>query len=235
MNKLIVCLNLVFILSMPCGLSAETRGTILWYLEQEPGVDPYEVRYLVSGKYLRSDDGNSNSDFVLFDRKSGRIYNVVPVDGSILRMDGGNVLPPVPEQLSIEVLKSTDDEAPKMGGHSPLLLKLKADNSLCKTAIVAPGYLSDESLALRQFVIALATQQEISFERYPQEILTSCFLARSVYRSDFAYAQGLELVSWDNDGKRRELVRIEKDVVFEKNLFELPQGLKTYRVEDVGK
>ena len=32
------------------------NGTVLWYLEQEAGSEPYRVRYLVTAACLRSDD-----------------------------------------------------------------------------------------------------------------------------------------------------------------------------------
>lgn len=233
MKKSIVNLSFICLMLLTPGTNAETKGTILWYLEHEAGVESYEVRYLVSRDYLRSDEGNGDSGYVLFDRSSRQVYNVVPEDNSILRIDGDAELPSAPAELSIEVLQSVDENAPKIGGRLPLLLELKAGGSLCATAMVAPDYLPDAGIAMRQFTVALSVQQLGSLDRYPVEYRTPCFLARSVYASNFHNSLGLLLAEWDVEGRRRELVRVETDVVLDETLFELPEGLQAYKPEDV--
>lgn len=227
-SQYLICLTL-----LASGSVAGTNGTILWYLEQEAGVEPYEVRYLVSRDYLRLDEGNEESGYVLLDRNSKQIYNVVPEDNSILRINGSGELPRPPAELSVKVLESVDQKAPKIGGRFPLLLELKAGSSLCATAMVAPDYLSDAGLAMRQFSVALSVQQLDFLDRYPMEYRTPCFLARSIYASDFHTARGLLLAEWDSEGRRRELVRVEADAALDEGLFELPDGFKIYTAEDV--
>ena len=68
--------GLAMLLSRP--LAAESTGTVLWYLEQEAGGEPYQVRYIVTDEFLRSDEGDDEGSFVLLDRAQRRIYNVVP-------------------------------------------------------------------------------------------------------------------------------------------------------------
>ena len=48
-------------------------GTVLWYLEQEAGIQPYKVRYLVTEQFMRSDEGGSEGGFALFNRKTRQL------------------------------------------------------------------------------------------------------------------------------------------------------------------
>ena len=41
----------------PCPANAELSGTVIWYLEQEAGGEPYRVRYVITSEFMRSDDG----------------------------------------------------------------------------------------------------------------------------------------------------------------------------------
>ena len=78
-------------------------ATILWYAEQEPGVDPYRMRYLVTPDFLRSDDGVDSENFLLFDRKRKTIYSVVGENRTILQIDGGVETYAAPQELAMRV------------------------------------------------------------------------------------------------------------------------------------
>ena len=88
------------------GVNAGVRGSVLWYAEQEAGVEPYKVRYIINRDFMRSDEGSDEGGFVLLDRAEQQIYSVVPQNRTILHIDGRGELPQVSPQLAIEIKRS---------------------------------------------------------------------------------------------------------------------------------
>lgn len=201
---------------------AEVKGTVLWYAEREAGIEPYRVRYIVTPDFMRSDEGDAEGDFVLFDRALRQIYSVVPQNRTVLNIDGEGEVPKVPSTLSIEVRRSVDQKAPRVAGKSPVTLELVADGDLCYTAAIVPGHLEEARGALQEFALALAIRQSRTLAATPKEYQTPCFLARYLYASDFYLSQGIPLVDWSEDGQRRELFDYQDGVELDEGLFELP-------------
>jgi len=206
------------------GVNAGEKGTVLWYAEQERGIEPYKVRYIVSGDFMRSDEGSDEGGFVLLDRSEQQIYSVVPQNRTILHLDGRGELPRVPPQLSIEIKRSADEKAPKLAGEVPVTLELIANQELCYSAVIVPGHLEQARAAFREFAQALSIQQSRTLAATPQEYQTPCFLSRYLYATDFHLQQGIPLVDWSEEGHRRELLDYQTGVELDEGLFELPDG-----------
>ena len=222
--------TLLLFMFLPAWVVAGVKGTVVWYMEQEAGNEPYRVRYIVTKDYLRSDEGGTEGGFVLFDRSRRQIFSVVPENETILHIDGKGSAPDLPQHLKVEIKQSVDNKAPRMAGHQPLTLELVANGESCHTAIVVPGFLDQARMALREFRQALAVQQVRTLGNTPQEYQTPCFLSRYVYLSDFHLQRGFPLADWSGPGDRRELISYENDVELEVQLFELPEGLATMHV-----
>jgi hypothetical protein len=206
------------------GVNAGGKGTVLWYAEQEAGIEPYKVRYIVTGEFMRSDEGSDEGGFVLFDRAEQQIYSVVPQNRTILHIDGKGRLLQVPPQLSIEIKRSTDEKAPKVAGEMPVTLELVANQELCYSAVIVPGHLEQARAAFQEFSQALAIQQSRTFAATPPEYQTPCFLSRYLYATDFHLQQGIPLLDWSQEGHRRELLEYQTGVELDEGLFELPDG-----------
>jgi len=205
-------------------VNAGEKGTVLWYVEQEVGIEPYKVRYIVSRDFMRSDEGSDEGGFVLFDRAEQQIYSVVPENRTIFHVDGRGELPQVTPQISIEIKRSADEKAPRVAGEVPVTLELVANQELCYSAIIVPGHLQQARAAFREFAQALSIQQSRTLAATPQEYQTPCFLSRYLYATDFHLQQGIPLVDWSPEGHRRELLDYETGVELDEGLFELPDG-----------
>ncbi len=222
-------------LFMACGLSfslqavAETRATVLWYLEQDAGNDPWEVRYIITEHYLRSDQGDGSLDYVLLDRRNKQIYNVVEDSRTILNIDGRGKIGKRPAALEITVKQSHDSEAPKLEGHESTTLELFAGDELCYSSIVVEGLMENTREAFESFADVLAVQQERSKGNTPAEYITPCFQARYLYKADFDVALGLPVVTWGPGGEHRQLLRYERDVMIDDALLELPKDYEQYQ------
>ena len=222
---------LCILLLIPVWAVAAQAGTVLWYTEQEAGTSPYKVRYFVSKDFMRSDDGDDRGDFVLYDRRSKKIFSVVHDERRVLQIDGEGVVPAVPDALDMSVDKRVDEDAPMVAGIRPVTLQLMAGNQRCYMATVLPGLLTDVREAFLEFNRALAVQQFRSLEITPVEFRTPCFLLRYVYATDFSLVHGLPLFDLDESGDRRVLLDYEEDVTLDAGLFALPVG---YQVQQPG-
>lgn len=206
----------------PMAAADEVPATVVWFQEQETGIDPYPVRYIVTADYLRSDDGVDAGSFLLFDRHTRRISSVVPANRSVLVIDGEGELPEKPTSLEFSVRRRVDEKAPAIDGVTPLELKLVAGDKVCRTALVVPGFLEPVRAAMQEFSRALAVQQQRTLSHTPENMQTPCFLSRYLYAGDFQVAQGMPLADWDDSGERRELTRFDTEVGVDDSLFEVP-------------
>jgi len=201
---------------------AQTAATVVWYLEQEPGIDAYPVRYIVTPEYMRSDDGRDDGDFLLYDRKQHRIYSVARENRTVLEIDGSAAAPKAPVGLSISVREHLDEKAPPVNGRAPLELELVAQDQVCYSAVVVPGFLEPVRTALQEYNRALAVQQVRTLDRTPKDFQTPCFLSRYLYASDFHFARGMVLADWDASGERREMTSYKTEVPIDDALFVVP-------------
>ncbi len=218
-------LLLFFLLTLVPAAQANdgtVSATILWFLEQEPGIDPYRVRYIVTKNFLRSDEGSDDVDFLLFDRQKNIIHSVVSEDRSVLQINGHGDVAIAPPELKVQIKKNIDAKAPKVGGQVPVTLELLAGDSLCQSAMVAPGFIEHARKAFQEFSRAVAVQQARTLNNTPPELRTPCFLAHYLHTSDFHLAEGMPLAEWSPDGKRRELVGVDEHVAVPVALFVIP-------------
>ncbi len=211
--------------------TAETRATVVWYSEQEPGIDPYHVRYVITPAFMRSDDGVEGGDFLLFDRGKRQIYSVVADNRTVLEIDGNADSPQKPDNLTIDIRQHVAREAPMINGEAPLEIELRAASEVCRSALVIPGFLESARLAMQEYNQALAVQQLRTLDNTPPAYRTPCFLSRYLYATDFHLARGMVLADWNSRGERRELTAYETDVPVPDSLFVLPDDFTRYQAD----
>lgn len=222
-------LMLAGLVSFTWQAMAETRATVLWYTEQEAGNEPWEVRYIITKNYLRSDQGDDSVDFVLLDRGEKQIYNVVEESQTVLNIDGAGKVGKRPADLEIEVRRRHDSQAPSLEGKDSTTLELRAGGEVCYSSVVVAGLMDDVSKAFEAFSDVLAVQQHRLTSNTPEQYVTPCFLARYQFAADFDVAVGLPVVTWAPDGSRRELLRYQRDVQVDDALFILPEGYEHFK------
>ncbi|MFQ5645105.1 MAG: hypothetical protein ACE5FQ_15620 [Thiogranum sp.] len=208
---------------------AAMNGSILWYLEQEAGIEPYKVRYLVTDGFMRSDEGDGKGGFALFNRKTKQVYSVVPEDRTMLRINGQGQVPAIPRQLNVSIKQSVDAKAPRVADKAPVTVELLAGDELCYTAVVVPGFPGPARAAFQEFAESLAVQQMRTLENTPVQYRTPCFLSRYLYAADFHVQRGVPLVEWNDQGERRELIDYQIGVELDERLFVLPEGYELIR------
>lgn len=209
---------------------ATVTGSVLVWQEQEPGIAPYPNRMLITADHLRSDDGEDDGDYLLFDRRAGILYTVshnrrtlLVVKADPLPADAG----PRPE---VRVDIATDPDAPSIGGRAVKEIRLHSGGDLCMQAMVVPGLLPDAVAALREMRARLAGRQYRDLHKTPEELRTPCFLANYVYEADRALETGLPVQESVSGGMRRLLQDYRTGQALPAALFELPAD---YRLEEI--
>ncbi len=208
-------------------------ATIVYFQEQEPGIDPYPVRMIVTHHYLRIDSGVDQDDFLLFDRKAKTIHSSNGMDQSILVMtpyaqsQQKSTEQPPPQIL---VREQSTAGMPSYGNTRPIHKTVMVGEKTCKEAISVPGMLPEVVAAVREYLQTLAAQQRLLLKRTPKEMRDPCMLANIVFFPDRYLDAGFPLREWDYQGLVREIVDFETQSV-SPELFEFPQGYTEIQVQ----
>jgi len=133
--------SLCILLLLASGwVHAGVTGSILWYLEQETGIPPYKVRYLVTEHFMRSDEGSGEGGYALFDRKTRQVYSVVPEDWIVLRIDGQGQVPDIFRYLDVKIKQCVDAKVLWVADKVLVIVELTAGGELCYFAVVVSGF-----------------------------------------------------------------------------------------------
>ncbi len=226
----IALIGVLCVMVAPVFAADRVTATVLEWQEQEPGIEPYATRMFVTEKYLRSDEGEEGEGFLLFERKTQRLYSVSHQDRSVLLIEGAAVPASAGARPVVEVETEVDKVAPTIDGKAVSHLRLTSGGELCMQAAVVPGLLPDVTDAMRSMRALLAGRQYRDLEKTPKEFQTPCFLANYVFEADRALQSGLPIQESIAAGVGRILLdyRSGEDVPGE--LFELPAE---YRLQPV--
>ncbi len=203
------------------------KASVVWYTEQETDIEPETVRYIVTDRFMRSDNGDPKQGFVLLDRKQKKIFNVVPENNSIMVIDGNGQRPKAPESFVIKEKKIADPSAPQIDGKATYEVNVFSSEQICYSAMVAPGLLDEVRQAMQEFNQVLTVQQLRTLESTPKEMRSGCFMIQYLYAPALHLQHGLPVREWDHNGKSRQLVDY-KTMPLDDSLFELPAGFRQY-------
>lgn len=213
-------------------LAGSQIATVLYFVESERGMNPHATRMLVTPGFVRIDDGNDNTDFLLFDRAGGTIYTTNSVDQRILVINRQ----PVTLQAA-EVFKNRserDEQAyPSISGHKVVHYRLFTNEQLCFEIYAAKALLPAVERALREFHKVLAGEQALLAQRRPQSALSACELANDVFLPSRYLDYGFPIWQQDMRGARRRLVDYKIDVKVEPHLFKLPQHYMRFSIDEL--
>ncbi len=203
------------------------KASVVWYTEQETDIEPETVRYIVTDRFMRSDNGDPKQGFVLLDRKQKKIFNVVPDSQSIMLIDGNGRIPVAPELFTIKEIKKVDPTAPKIDGKAVYEIQVSSAKQNCYNAMVAPGLHDEVRQAMLEFKQVLAVRQSRTLESTPEEMRSDCFMIQYLYAPALHLQHGLPVREWEPNGKSRQLVDF-KFMPIDDSLFDLPPGFRQY-------
>ncbi len=212
--------------------TSNTASTLIWFQERESGTESYSVRMIVDTHYLRIDDGEESSGFVLFDRVRKAIYSVDHDNRSVLVLSSEEVKRDKPGKFDLAEQEVSSHGSPPIGGHRVKIHRLYTNGQLCFEVAAAAGLLEGAVYALREFHHALAAEHAIMMQHTPQELASDCDLSDLVFAPDRHLQFGFPVWQRDYNGKLRELRDYDADYPTDPRLFDLPKGYR--RVTTVG-
>ncbi|MCB1735418.1 MAG: hypothetical protein H6981_09375 [Gammaproteobacteria bacterium] len=211
-------------------VTARAETMQLTFMEQEQGIEPYQVRMLVNPEFLRIDDGPDAEGFLLLRRADGMVFSVVNENESVLDIPRRDI--PATPPIAVNPLDeyTPDPNAPKVGGKAVVNYRQQFDGVTCFSAVIADDLLPDVRAALTELNLTLAGQQMQTIANFPKESITPCLLARLVYARQRFLTRGLPLAEWDENGYRRQLTdyRAVKDLP--EDTFTVPARYEHFQI-----
>ena len=207
---------------------ANTKATVFWFDELEAGIDPVQVRYLVTTKYLRIDNGGLQDNFILFDAINKIIYSVNHADKTILVIKNSNWLKPKYD-FSIDVKQAALEGAPIISGKQVQGYKVIVDGEVCTNIQFIPGMYQNEMNILKKYQMTLSSQQIRNLGNTPEHIKTPCFMLDVAYNEGSYYDLGMPVQEWHNRGYAKYLKEYKSQNIPE-SFFQLPKDYKKYSV-----
>ena len=194
---------------------ADAGMTEVTYMDQEATGGGYVTRYLVTDRFLRMDYGRDREDFVLYDRREKRVYNVVHDRRQVMVFEPGplHIEPPKEWKIKEDILD--DRNAQKR-------VDLIVNGVVCSRLTASERFLPEVAQALMEFQDALAATQATTYLATPPEQRDTCDLARLVLEPQRWFKYGLALDEVRNDGFSRRLLNYQADIALRPKVFEIP-------------
>lgn len=235
--------TLIVVLLLPVQLSAKanTPGTKdiieayqLTYIEREPGTDEYEITILVSDRYIRIDETNEDSGYIIYDDKDKAIHSVSHHDDSILVITEFPFSEKnSPVKANVEYLELAD--APSVSGESIYNYRVyiggdDEEGETCTELQIVENILPKVREILQNYQKVVSGQQVKMVDNKITEMQSACFYVDQIYNTGAYYEKGLPVQEWHSNERSRLLVSYKKISVEEK-MFSVP---KKYRKFSIG-
>lgn len=216
--------RLAWLLLLASGAAQAADMIELRYLDSENGEPAYQTRILVTDHYLRMDDGNDGADFVLFDRRTGKVSNVLRERRMRMTLPDRKL----PRQAS-PGYRVEQKVTPVREG--TVRVQVLADGKLCSETVAAARLYPDAARALAEYKAALAYTQWVTYRNTPAELRQDCDLVHHVWQSGIALSQGLPIEERDYSGRTRQYVGGETRKL-QPGLFELPRNYESFALPE---
>jgi hypothetical protein len=192
----------------------------------ESGSDgEYPVRMLVSEKFLRIEDGDTQDGFIVFDRTARTLYSVSHAAKSTLVLRARPVTLSAPKQFEHRVEREKET-LPPVDGKTVTHYRLLTNRERCFDVYAAEGLLPEAVAALREYHETLAGEQAVMQTNLPAGLQSACDLADQVFLPARYLAHGFPVRQVNRAGVIRQLVSYQRDVPVEKGIFDLPKDYK---------
>jgi len=196
----------------------------LSFTESSPDGE-YPVRMLVSEKFLRIEDGDTQDGFVVFDRAARTIFSVSHSGKSTLVLHARPVTLAAPKQFEHKV-ERVQESLPPVDGTTVAHYRLLTNRERCFDVYAADGLLPEAVAALREYHETLAGEQAAMQVNMPAGMQSACDLADQVFAPTRYLEHGFPVRQVNRTGVTRQLVSYKRDVPLEKGIFDLPKDYK---------
>ena len=230
-NQLLTLLALLFVV-FKAGAADKLDAYELIYEEQESGTEPYQVKFTVTDRYIRIDQMDDQSGYIVYDDDKHVIHSVVHQDESILVIPRYDYHRPDFRQL-VELEYSALPDVPKIADKTIFnyrVVSTAEPKEKCLDIKLAEGLLPEVSQLFYDYQEMLAAQQSRLLAATPEEFRTACYLYDQVFNKGDYYKKGLPIQEWHSNGKTRLLISYKK-VTVEPEFFNSVESYQKYSLD----
>ncbi|MFV1996480.1 MAG: hypothetical protein ACC641_00580 [Acidiferrobacterales bacterium] len=231
-NKIIFGLILIFSAIASAAGSVGDNATVVHYQDKEAGTDEYHTRMIITSEYIRFDDGEGSTDFILFDRKKRIIYSTSSMDKHTLVIKWRKTSLKMPDSLKNRVEK-LKDSVPPIGNKPVTHYRLYTNEKQCYDLFAAKGLLPGAVKAMVEFQETLAVEQADFNDYVPLQTASDCDRVNNIFDPARYLKFGFPVRANDYLGRSRQLVNYKSGEKVDKKLFVLPKGYKQYSTKDM--
>ena len=232
MIRRLILYGCFFLTALVSCTEPSTPASVLYFVEHEPGGEPYRTRMIVTAGFLRMDDGQDSQDFLLFDRADGSIYSVNSADKQVLVIRPRPVELKPPAKFTHRTVTDTTT-FPAVEGRKVTHYELLTNEMRCYDLYAADGLLPGAVVALREYRLILAGQQALTAAATPPEMQSACDLANNVFLPVRHLEYGFPVRLVDMTGRSMELVDYKTDFRVTADLLRLPAEYKRLTLEEL--
>lgn len=233
--------RIVFLLMISVLFSCakkEQDDSLVLFMEQEEGVEPYQTRMIITKKFIRIDDGKGTNSFVLYDRNKNIVYSTNPDEQTIMavhekRLKKGQVFEP-PFKLTYSVNEMPEmKDAPTIAGATAKHYQLITNDKVCYDVVAIKGLMPNVVKALTEFHKHMATDSYVTFNNLPADMHDACEMTATTFKPARQFEFGFPIQEWGKRNYSRSLVDYNTRYKAEATLFVLPEGYKHYTVTEL--
>lgn len=205
----------------------------LSYIQREPGLDDYEVTMLVSDRYLRIDEEDEDSGFIVYDDKEKTIYSVSHNDKSVLVIKHQSFSEKnSPAKAQVEYLQLAD--APPVSGKNVFNYRVYTGEGekeeTCLEIQLVEGLLPGVCRILKNYQNVVSSQQVRMTNNKITKIQTPCYFVDQVYNEAKYFEKGLPIQEWHSNDSSKILSTYNK-VTVNKDKFTVPEKYRQFSVD----
>lgn len=216
----------------------EHGDTLVLFVEQEDGVEPYQTRMIITKEFVRIDDGEGDKDFVLYDRNNRIVQSVNASEKTIMAVhekklkQGQKFEPPIKLTHSVKEMPVMKD-APTIEGEKAKHYQLITNNKNCYDVIAIKGLMPNVVEALTDFHKHMATDSFVTFNNLPADMHDACDMTATTFKPGRQFEFGFPIQEWGKRNYSRSLVDYNANYKVDPALFVLPEGYKRYSVTEL--
>lgn len=228
-------------LAIVFGLSScvnEPNDALVIFTEQEKDVEPYQTRMIVTKEFVRVDDGEGATNYILFNRNKKIVYSINPDEKSVMaihekKLKEGDIFEP-PFKLTHSVKKMPEmKDAPTIKGESAKHYQLITNDKICYDVVAIKNMMPNVVEALKEFHAHMATDSMVTFNNIPKELLEACEITSTTFKPSRQFDFGFPIQEWGNNDYSRSLVDYNDNYKADPKLFGFPEGYKHYSVQEL--
>lgn len=222
-------LSLAFVLA---ACQQRPHNQLILFVESEEGIDPYQTRVMITPGYMRFDDGEQSTTFLLIDRNKKVAYSVNHEMQTIMSVKSQGIEATPPMELTYTVNELDDfKDAPTINGRQPKHRQLLTNAQLCLDVVSVKGLMPEAVVALKEYHQLLAADSALTFNVIPADMHDPCDISMSTFAPTRHLEYGFPIQEW-KPGYARSLESYDETYQVDPELLKLPETYFTYSIQE---